>query len=298
MAIDRDALLGWPFPDVVQSYSERDTMLYALGVGLGADPLDSAQLGFVYEEGLRTLPTMSLILGYPGFWLSDPRAGADWKRLLHGEQAVELLRPLPPSGTVVGRTKVVDVIDKGRGKGALVYSTREISDAGSGAVYARQQSTTFLRGDGGFGGPPGPVRAVHALPERAPDRAVTMRTVPQAALIYRLSGDYNPLHADPAVARAGGFERPILHGMCTFGVAGYALVAGAAGGDPERVLSVAARFTAPVYPGETIVTELWTGEGEWVSFRSRVAERDVVVLSNGRARVAAAAGAVDGKGVP
>ncbi len=285
MAIDRDALLGWRFPDVVQTYTERDTMLYALGIGLGADPLDPAQLGFVYEAGLKTLPTMSLILGYPGFWLSDPKAGADWKRLLHGEQSVQTLRPLPPAGTVVGRTRVTDVIDKGEGKGALVYTVREITDQASGTVYARQESTTFLRGDGGFGGPSGPVRTPHRLPDRAPDRTVTLRTLPQAALIYRLSGDYNPLHADPDVARAGGFERPILHGMCTFGIAGYALVQGAAGGDPDRVTAVAARFTAPVYPGETIATELWTGDGDTVSFRARAVERDLVVLNNGLATV-------------
>ena len=286
MAINRDALLAWDFPEVHQAYADKDTVLYALGLGLGADPLDPAQLRFVFENGLRTLPTMGVILGYPGFWLSDPRTGVDWKRLLHGEQSIEIVRPLPSAGAVVGRTRVTEVLDKGAGKGALLFSARDLVDAASGELLCRMASTTFLRGDGGFGGPSGPAPAPHPIPDRAPDRTVSWPTLPQAALIYRLSGDSNPLHADPATARAGGFDRPILHGLCTFGIAGYAVVAGAAGGDPAAVRSVAARFTAPVFPGETVVTELWLDGGTTVAFRSRVAERGVVVLNNGRAVLA------------
>lgn len=285
MAINRDALLAWDFPEVRQTYGARDTILYALGLGLGADPMDPAQLRFVFEKDLHTLPTMGVVLGYPGFWLSDPRTGADWKRLLHGEQSIEILHPLPPAGTVIGRTRVTDVIDKGPDKGALVLTRREITDAATGALLCRQRSTTFLRGDGGFGGPAGPLPAPHPIPDRAPDRTVSWRTLPQAALIYRLSGDPNPLHADPAVAEAAGFGRPILHGLCTFGIAGYAVMAGAAGGDPGAVRSVAARFTAPVFPGETVDTELWLEGNGIVAFRSRVAERGAVVLNNGRAVV-------------
>ena len=282
MAIDRDALLAWPFPEVRQAYTERDTMLYALGLGLGADPMDPAQLRFVYEKGLQALPTMGVILGFPGFWLSDPRVGADWKRLLHGEQAIDILRPLPPAGAVVGRTRVTEVLDKGPGRGALVFTERTLTDEATGALLCRQRSTTFLRGDGGFGGPSGPAPAPHPIPDRAPDRTVAWPTLPQAALIYRLSGDPNPLHVDPAVFTAAGFARPVLHGLCTFGIAGYAVVAGAAGGDPAAVRSVAARFTSPVFPGETVETDLWL-DGTNVAFRARVAERGIVVLNNGRA---------------
>ena len=281
MPINRNQLLDWPFPDVRQSYTERDTMLYALGLGLGADPLDPVQLRFVYEDGLQTLPTMGVILGYPGFWLSDPRTGADWKKLLHGEQSVEIIRPLPAAGSVIGRTRVVNVIDKGPGKGALVYTERTITDASSGGLLCRQQSTTFLRGDGGCGGPSGPTPPPPSIPGRAPDHEVAHPTLPQAALIYRLSGDPNPLHADPAVAKTAGFDRPVLHGLCTFGIAGYAVVAGAAGGDPARVRALSARFSAPVFPGETVDTALWL-EADTVAFRSRVRERGVVVL-NGHA---------------
>jgi acyl dehydratase len=283
MAIDRNRLLEWTFPDVRQSYTARDTMLYALGLGLGSAPLDPAQLRFVYEEGLRALPTMAVTLGYPGFWLSDPNTGVDWKKLLHGEQSIEMLQPLPSAGAVIGRTRVIDVIDKGEGKGALVYTERQILDEVSGDLLCRQTSTSFLRADGGFGGPSGPVRPPHPIPERAPDTEIAWRTLPQAALIYRLSGDYNPLHVDPAVARSGGFDRPILHGLCTFGIAGYAVMLGAAGGDPDRIRSVALRFTTPVYPGETVVTQIWHTEDDTVAFRCRVAERDITVVNNGRA---------------
>ena len=283
MAIDRNALLQWSFPDVHQTYTARDTMLYALGLGIGSDPLDPAQLRFVYEDQLQALPTMALTLGYPGFWLSDPRTGVDWTRLLHGEQSIAIFRPLPNAGSVIGRTRVTDVVDKGAGKGALVYSEREIVEAVSGELLCRQASTTFLRGDGGFGGPAGTARQPHPIPERPADRELLFKTLPQAALIYRLSGDYNPLHADPATARAGGFHRPILHGLCTFGIAGWAVLAGAADGDSRRVRSIQARFIAPVYPGDTLVTELWIERDDVVAFRTRVSEHGTVVLNNGRA---------------
>lgn len=284
MPIDRDTLLAWKFPDVVQSYDHRDTILYALGLGIGSDPLDRTQLQFVYEDGLRALPSMGVTLGYPGFWLSDPKTGADWKKLLHGEQSIEIVKPLPAKGTVIGRTRVTDVIDKGAGKGALVLTERELLDKESGELLCRMVSTSFLRGDGGFGGPSGPTKAPHPIPERAPDLEIVTPTLPQAALIYRLSGDYNPLHADPDVARAGGFDKPILHGLCTFGIASYAVLTGAADGDPDRLTSLAVRFSAPVMPGETIVTQIWR-DGATVSFRAKVRERDIVVINNGRATV-------------
>ena len=260
-------------------------MLYALGLGLGSDPLDRSQLRFVYEDGLRALPSMGVVLGYPGFWMRDPETGIDWKKVLHGEQGLRIFKPLPASGTVVGRTRVTNVVDKGAGKGALVFSERDILDERTGEVLCRVTSTTFARGNGGFGGPSGPTPPPHPVPERAPDASISFPTSPRAALIYRLSGDYNPLHADPDVARIAGFERPILHGLCTFGIAAYGVLAGVAGGDPERLVSLDVRFTSPVFPGETVVTEIWTGEDGVASFRARVEERDVVVLNNGRAEV-------------
>ena len=284
MPIDREQLLGWPFEEVEQRYDERDTILYALGIGLGAEPTDPRQLRFVYEEGLQALPSMGVILGYPGFWLRDPRSGADWRRLVHGEQSIEILRPLPPSGTVLGMTRVRDVIDKGPDRGALVFTEREVRDKASGELLCRLSSTTFLRGDGGFGGPAGPVPAPHLIPDRPADESCDLATLPQAALIYRLSGDRNPLHADPAVAAKGGFPRPILHGLCTFGIAGHALLRTVCDYKPERLRSLQGRFTAPVFPGETIVTEIWRDDAI-VSFRASAKERGKVVLDHGRATI-------------
>jgi acyl dehydratase len=286
MAIDPGALRNWPIPVIEQTYTERDTMLYALGVGFGSDPLDGRQLRYVYEDGLQVLPSMAVVLGYPGFWIGDPRTGADWRKVLHGEQGFEIFKPLPPKGSVVGRSRVTGLIDKGADKGAVLLSERDVFDKETGELLCRLTSTTMLRGDGGFGGPSGPLPTPHSVPERAADQASSIKTLPQAALIYRLSGDYNPLHADPAVARKGGFERPILHGLCTFGVVCRALVEMVCGGEPSRLTKMQVRFSSPVYPGETIVTEIWNDKAGLVSFRAKVAERDVVVINNGLAAVA------------
>ena len=285
MPLDRDRLLAWPFEEVEQRYDERDTILYALGIGLGAEPSDPRQLRFVYEQGLQALPSMGVILGYPGFWLQDPRSGADWRRLVHGEQSIEILKPLPPAGTVLGMTRVRDVIDKGPERGALIFTEREVRDKASGELLCRLSSTSFLRGDGGFGGPTGPVPAPHPIPDRPADESCELATLPQAALIYRLSGDRNPLHADPAAAAKGGFPRPILHGLCTFGIAGHALLRAVCDYRSERLRSLQGRFTAPVFPGETIVTEIWR-DGPSVSFRASVKERGKIVLDHGKATIA------------
>lgn len=284
VAIDYEKLKNRHFPDLEHAYSKRDTMLYALGLGAGADPMDMEDLGFVYEDGLRALPSMAVVLGYPGFWLQEPDTGADWRKVLHGEQGLRIHAPLPAEGVVVGKTRVTEIIDKGD-KGALLYSTRDIFDKASGKLLASVTGTTVLRGDGNFGGPRGPVPPIHALPERAPDAALDIATLPQAALIYRLSGDYNPLHADPRVAAHAGFPRPILHGLCTYGVAARAVLKLACGNDPARLKRFDLRFSAPVYPGETIRTEIWR-DGSQASFRARVVERDIVVLNNGLAEVA------------
>ncbi|WP_428248723.1 MaoC/PaaZ C-terminal domain-containing protein [Ferrovibrio sp.] len=288
MAIDYQKLKNWHFADIEHTYTSRDTILYALGLGCGADPLDLEELRFVYEEGdgLLALPSMAVVLGYPGFWLKDPNTGVDWRMVLHGEQGMILHKPLPSAGTVVGKSRVTEIVDKGPGKGALLFSERDVIDKASGDLLCTLTSTTFIRGEGGFGGPPGlnggPVPAPHPIPERVPDQTLDIPTLPRAALIYRLSGDYNPLHADPRVAQGAGFPKPILHGLCSYGVATRALLRACCGNDPARLKTMQLRFTAPVYPGETIRTEIWR-EAEGVSFRARVVERDLVVLNNGKA---------------
>ena len=283
MTIEYQRLKNWPFEDVVQRYAAKDSILYALGVGLGEDPTDPQELKFLYEDGLKALPTLAVVLSRPGFWVRDPRSGVDWKKVLHGEQGLILHRPLPPEGEVKSRTRIDEIVDKGAGKGALIYSSRTLVDTSDGQPICTLTSTTFCRGDGGFGGPSGPSPAPRPIPETAPDLTLDLPTSPRAALIYRLSGDYNPLHADPAVAKAAGFPKPILHGLGTYGVAGHAVLRLLCNYDPSRLTRFDVRFSAPVFPGETIRTEIWrTGAGQ-AAFRARVVERDVVVLNNGYA---------------
>ena len=287
MVLDPRKILNWPFQSVEQTYTERDTILYALGCGLGADPLDENQLPFVFEEPeLRALPSMAAVLSPPGFWARHPDSGIDWVRILHGEQAMEIHKPLPAAAKVVATAKVTGIVDKGAGRGALLFVERTVREVESGEALATLRSTTFARGDGGCGGTTETAPPPHALPDRDPDLACDLPTALNAALIYRLSGDPNPLHASPSVARAAGFERPILHGLCSWGIAGHAILKSYCDYDPTRLTSMALRFSAPVYPGETIRTEMWR-DGDTVAFRARVAERDVVVLNNGRATISA-----------
>jgi acyl dehydratase len=294
VALDYAKLKAWSFNDVEQTYGEKDSMLYALGLGLGCDPLDEQQLSFVYEKHLKALPTMAVVLGYPGFWIKDPASGIDWVKIVHGEQSLKMHRPLPVKGTVIGRSRILALVDKGRDKGALVVQERTLHDKKSGELLATIDHVTFCRGDGGFselpdngpkgGDPPPPARP--ATPDSAPDATCDLPTLPQAALIYRLCADANPLHAEPAVAKAAGFPRPILHGLATYGVAGHAILKTYCNYEPARLKSLGVRFSAPVYPGETIRTEMWR-RGNALQFRARVLERDLVVLSHGTAEVLA-----------
>ncbi len=284
MAIVYDKLMALKIPDAEHTYTERDTMLYALGVGVGQDPTDRQQLDYVYEKNLKALPTFVCLLGYPGFWVRDLDSGIDWMKILNGEQSFELNAPIKPRGTVVGKTRIVEVIDKGAGKGAVVYTERKITDKASGELVATVRQTTFCRADGGFGGPPRESPPVHKTPERAPDLVCDLDTRPEMALLYRLSADLNPLHADLDIAKAAGYPRPILHGLGTFGVVGHALLKSVCDYDPSKFVTMSGRFSAPVFPGETIRTEMWR-DGNVISFRALVPARNIVAMSNGRAEV-------------
>lgn len=285
MAIVYEKLLNLSFPTTEQTYVAKDAMLYALGVGLGMDPMDRGQLDFVYEKNLKVLPTFAVVLAHPGFWVRDLDTGIDAVKVVHGEQGLTLHRPLPPTGTVIGKSRISGVVDKGQGRGALVMSERKLSDKATGELLATITQTTFCRGDGGFNGPSGPSPKPHEPPSRNADFVCDLPTAPQAALIYRLCADINPLHADPDVAKAAGFPRPILHGLATYGLAGHAILKTVCGYDPTKLKTLEGRFTAPVYPGETFRTEIWI-DGVVASFRTSALERNVVAISNGRAELA------------
>ncbi|GAA6150327.1 Acyl dehydratase [Pseudooceanicola nitratireducens] len=285
--INYDALMAREFPVIEHQYTAKDSILYALGLGLGVtDPLNPSHLRATYERDpdFAALPAMVNVLGYPGFWAMEPDTGLTWQKILHGEQALTLHAPLPAEGTLVSQLRITGIVDKGEGKGALIYSERDLTDKATGARVATVSSTSFARGDGGFGGPDGPVKPVQPVPEGTPDVTHDFTTPEGAALIYRLSGDLNPLHADPAVAEGAGFKRPILHGLCTLGVASWSITQALADGDFTALTHLELRFTSPVYPGETIRTEMWR-DGSDIRFRARVVERDVVVLNNGLARL-------------
>jgi acyl dehydratase len=284
MPIVYEKLMALDVPPREQSYDAKDCMLYALGVGFGQDPMNEDELRFVYEKNLKVLPTMATVLGHSGFWMRDRDTGIDWVKIVNGEQAITVHRPLAGQGTVVGRMRIVEVIDKGPGRGALILSERTVTDKATGDLLATITHTTFCRADGGFGGPPRQAAPPHRVPDGAPQAVCDLATRPEAALIYRLCGDRNPIHAEPAVAKQAGYPRPIIHGLTNFGIAGHAVLKTYCGYDPTRLASFACRFTAPMFPGETLRTEMWR-DGNVVSFRSRVVERDVIAVNNGRAEV-------------
>lgn len=283
MTLNVRQLLDKRFPEVEQTYGKTDCIRYALSLGLGMDPCDDRQLRYVYEEcegGLRALPAMASVLSYAGHWSRDPALGLDWKRILHGEQRVRLHRPIPTEGRVVARTRITDVVDKGRDKGAVLYARREISDVLTHQPLATVTMVTVARGDGGRGGHGDGLPPLPDVPPRTPDAVEDFALSPQAALLYRLAGDLNPLHAEPRVAKQAGYERPILHGLCMFGLATWQAVELACGGDVERVRGLAGRFTAPLYPGEALRTQVWR-EGTSVRFRVLVPARGATVFDRG-----------------
>jgi acyl dehydratase len=285
MPLNYDQIMAIAPIEVRHAYTVRDTILYALGVGVAIDrPNDPDALRFVYEDGLLTLPTMPVILAHPGFWARDPQYGLEWRKVVHGEQSTEIHAPLPVEGAVRGVTVIDAVYDKGADKGAVVCMRRDLFSEETGDLLATVRQTSFHRGDGGFGGNSEGAPVPHAIPDRAPDHIVQMPTRPEQALIYRLSGDYNPLHADPEAARQVGFPNPILHGLATYGIAGRAVLQTLCGNRPERFKRFDARFSKPVYPGEALQVEIWDeGDGE-AAVRVRAIGRDDIVLQNGYVR--------------
>lgn len=278
-AVDVDRIRAWGAAPTTDVYDAQRTILYALGIGLTPEGTD---LDFVYETRLRAFPTLAVTLGAENFLRGERHGELDWSQVLHAAQSVEWHRPLPPTGRIAARSEVEAIIDRGTGRGAMIQLARHLSAAADGQPLATLRFTLFARGDGGGGVSFGSVELPAELPPTSPDDSLALPTRPDLAATYRLSGDLNPLHIDPEAAQRAGFDRPILHGLCSYGIAARVLSTMLLEGECERLARLDVRFSAPVFPGDTLVTEIWrTGDHE---ARFRVRTRDVTVLDKGLVR--------------
>ncbi|AMK25682.1 MULTISPECIES: MaoC family dehydratase [Sphingobium] len=269
-------------PEAQDVCDPRGAILYALGVGAGLGAI--AEQHLIFERDLAVLPTMALVLGTPGFWPMAPELGWDWPRILHGEQTLKLFCPLELGQLVNGRIEIIGLADKGVGKPALVRAKRVLTTP-TDRLIAEMEEVWVLRDAGGFGGARNldgsePV----VMPERPADAFLDLPTASNQAMLYRLTGDRNPLHIDQGTAQAAGFDRPILHGLATMGLVGRALTHLCCDGDPASLTEMRVRFTAPVWPGETVRTEVWR-HGDEISFRASVPDRNRIVIDGGHARI-------------
>jgi acyl dehydratase len=286
MPVDYDALMALQLPEWRFSYGDKDVLLYNLSIGMGRDPTNPRELPFVFEHPqLRALPTVASILGGGSGARLLRDVDLDWQKVLHGEQRLTVHRPIPPAGELIGTAFIAEVTDKGIDNGATVTLKSEIRLASGERLYTNE-NTMFARGDGGCGGPRKSRLPRHSPPAREADLVHVTETRSDQALLYRLNADRNPLHADPDFAERAGFPRPILHGLCSYGIACRAVLTSVCDYDEARIGSFDCRFTAPVFPGETIHTDIWIDE-DVVSFRCRVEARSIVSIDNGRCRLVA-----------
>ncbi|XP_052168810.1 enoyl-CoA hydratase 2, peroxisomal isoform X1 [Oryza glaberrima] len=293
-AVDPEAVLSHSFPEVSFAYDERDVALYALGVGAcGADAVDEKELHLVYHRDgqphIKALPTFASLFPFKnsnGLGIVDvPGLNFDASLLLHGQHYIEIYKPIPSRANVVNKTKIAGLHDKGKATILEIETTTHVKD--SGEVLCMNRSTIYLRGAGGFSDPSRPYSYASyptnqvsriSIPNSAPSAVYEDQTQQSQALLYRLSGDYNPLHSDPMVAQVAGFTRPILHGLSSLGFAIRAVIKSFCNGDPTAVKSIFGRFLLHVYPGETLVTEMWL-QGQRVLYQTKVKERNRAVLS-------------------
>ncbi|QHE84157.1 MaoC/PaaZ C-terminal domain-containing protein [Hydrogenophaga sp. BPS33] len=290
MPLDPHRVLAHRFQPVEQTYGPRDAMLYALGIGYGRQTPSAAELDFLFEERLKVPPTFAVTLGFKS--IRDENLGIDFARVVHSEQQLILHQPLPPTARVVCHLRVPRLVDRGADKGAMLYLEREVRDADSQALYATSTMVSYCRGDGGFRAEPEAAPAAMSVPNTPCEQAFDATLPDNAAFIYRLSGDYNPLHVNPAFASQAGFQKPILHGLLLLGEAGR-LALGAYGGHaPERMRSIQCRFTRPTFAGDAIEVGFWRlpedplGEPDTLAlaFRVRVPLRGETALDNGLVR--------------
>ena len=284
MPINYDELMAASLADSPISYNEKDVVLYALGTGFGSNPQDPLELPYVYEQrGPNTVPTFSSML-FPETIVLE--SGCDVHKILHRTQSLELFRPLPPIGDFLVNQRVVNVFDRGAGVGAEIEIESEMRRASDDTVICTLVNRIIARADGGFGGPPPIARQRHKIPDREPDLVCDIPTRPDQALLFRLSGDFNPLHVDPLIAKAAGFDAPLLHGRCTYGIACHAVLKTVCEYDFTLIAGFDARFSSPVFPGDTVTTEMWQ-DRNIVSFRCKVKARNAVVINNGKCTLAA-----------
>ena len=277
MTINYDEIMNLTSENVEISYSDKDSILYSLGIGLGNDPMNLNELKYVYENSQSVLPSMATNFQYHSPLLL--KTNINFIMVVHGEQRLSITNALPVSGDFIANAKVIGCFDKGPARGAIIEVETSVKNKKNNEEICKLVSTTFARGDGGFGGPDSPKKEIF-IPDGEPDYVSEVSTKPDQALIFRLSGDYNPLHSDPNFAKAAGFEKPILHGMCTYGIACRSLVNKICENDASKLKRFDCRFSSPVYPGETIVTEMWKKD-KMIYFNSKVKERDKLVLKNG-----------------
>ncbi|NKJ38519.1 MaoC family dehydratase [Rhizobium sp. SG570] len=282
MAISARSLMEFPIPEARQTVSARDAILYALSVGYGTEPLDAAHLRRVLERDLLVVPTLANVVAHAGPWMQD--AGVNWQRLVHAEQRLTIHRPLPLDRPLLSRSRMLSIVDRGADKGMFATFERSIVTLPEETPIASIVQTNACRGDGGCGSAGVPLDPLTPVPERVADAMFSIRVPRDAALLYRLNGDLNALHVDPAYAAQAGFPRPILHGLCTFGYAGYAIGRALGAEGIADVGFIAARFTSVVFPGDRLEVDIWREDRE-VYFRARVPERGVTALDYGNARL-------------
>ena len=280
MPIDPALALAAEIEPFTSSWDADDVILYHLGIGAGLNkPTEPAELAYTYEQRLNVLPTFAVVPAFPvlvnAIMGQIPGLAVNIARVLHGEQDLEIHRPLPANATARHRARISSLYDKGK---AAVITLEVTSGPADQDPWCVNRFTIFARGEGGFGGDPAPPPSNEA-PDREPDLVVESPTMSHQALIYRLSGDKNPLHADPDFAKLGGFDTPILHGLCTYGVVCKAVVDNLLDGDTTAVGRYAVRFAGVVFPGETIVTSMWR-ESDRILLSATTKERGEPVLSH------------------
>ena len=274
--MDGAHLINLPARIIEHTYTPKDVILYALGVG-------ATDLKYIYEKQLAVLPSMAVVLSYPGYWQQEPQYEIDWQKNLQAEQSVLFHRPFPVEGTVRGEMVIDAIVDKGEAKGALLRAIRKIYNSETNELLATVRQTSFLRGDGGCGNHGGDLDPPQVMPEGDPNLVLPIKVPENLAHIYRLSGDYNPLHIDPEVAKSAGLDAPVLHGLAVYGMAARAILKVCLGERTELLSRLDCRFTSPVFPGDQLEMDIWTEHDGQALFRLRAANRGVKVIDRGRA---------------